>query len=1630
MANEYANLEGLSTLGAGQTKLGEKTLNLTTTLDDIGESRYVYVIPQSGSTRFDLVTSNVYGKDQNKTWESTEKKDISTDAKFSAEAGMSRVTATEQYVNFGNGFDWTSDWRIRYEVTIDITNTPNWSGAAISGETAGSDSHINRLIRTYQGGFSLPEYEAGAVISPTGFVTNVKDNDGVYTVSLDVNDKDVVTKIVYSKDFAIKADINPTHQKNIKEVFNIADRNVSNIQNGQVITNLGYTTGEVYVGTTSLEDVSDKMSYQQFLDTYTTSDDMDTIKGNEYGNWVKAIDNDNDGEAEYVFKVIYSFAQVVSVDADGKATLSTKGQSLSNHSLNGSSADEINTLASEPVVCADELATGNVVYYALIDGKAQTYVPEMVTAKFDKIDRNAKTTTTTEDVTYNEGAVCNHTFNNTIESGVAQLSSVYTYDVYLTRGGHLGVFTHNPTSTWTLLTDGWYNQQRGGVEYAALVYNNESKLQVDTTITSGGSLFIGTNNNILNNNWNAMKALNNINNTEANWNGVRSALAFLSADGALVPADRVYSNSNKIVRVIDMNKTIPNKASDFWGDAYYTSLAATQAYDNQEVYDASNLSNGARQSDNKVELRALSSTVYYYVYKNTANDYVVDVYTGYGSAPSVAASSIEDVYAVASRTGRASTLVNGSVYYTAEAVVVELNGAYKQRGEQIFVYDIPVVSNAIQRETINYIDSKGAVQTAEIDLSRSTLRNYLPGYGKTIQPGLYYLYPTTTEGLYTVETMTPADIAKNNYAIGQSATQNGISWNNYIEIQTWNKDAAATDGSQHATTAGEVKDPTPEYALNSSSGVYRLSYTNNAASSTVQPYGNYLAKLDTCEYGSPLLGEFVGEQVNRANTPISITAQYDHQNPWWNNNDLLIAYSGSTILYVISFENFTSTGGVNYAQTVWNSLIPPLANVTANGVSFYGNAVTGKTASVDYYETVWNTPEKDAHTIVVTPGENRTIDSVTVVEKAIGGNVVKEYTPQYSQTRYEFSITPSTEGRVYDVTVVYARPNGTYDSELYTLTQNAAGTDSALRYKGNALGGNVITVPNQPSENVEKWLADFTATNKGSIEWTMTIDGVTKTFNSREAVPPEFAGRQTDSIVKLTAVVFAENGSAVAGQTYANNADNVLAAKKEAAKKALGNVDGYEQYKDNPSVKAAYDTAVAAINNANTQTIDTVIAAQLTSLKNAIAAAKNTTLKLGAAPFTNNCITGLTVDGVNYAANSSIEVKDGEITLGFTHAANGDTLIFTATQGAQKIIKTVNCPIADGTPTTSYTVTLDGLNGGEWELTVAKQAAAAELSFKAVGATSADASVQINGEGANMLNGGTIKVNANEEVIFTVTSPDGYQVASVKAGDNAVPYADGKYTYTQPNSADDVAITVTFEQIAVFEEAKNELQGAAQILNGLKVIGANANTKFTAALNSLNAAATKAEVDAAEAALVEALGLSGGTVLMEIPTTGDEETDCILSSGMVLAYDSDANDVTEGDSQKRWTLYGTPKGGFTSTSELTDAQTKALKALWYGDESYNDDKILETMFKAIKSGGSNGEWSGVAQTDREKVESFHWILLPTTNGEGQESYVALMFCVTSEGKYFTDEKGNWPKRVNVVTDLTAAGREPVEESVN
>lgn len=1104
VANEYANLETQTTLGAGQTKLntsvGDYTLNVVSTLDDIGESRYVYVRPQTGSTRFDLVCSKVYeDESMNKTYEVTEKTDISDSAKFSSVTGMTKTAATEQYVNFGPSTNWKSDWRIRYVVSLNATKRSDNSTVAITNSTQEND--INKAIAQLHGSFNLPEYKNSVNATTVGKVTTVpQGSNAAYILTWDAETPANLSTITYSKEFTIKEDIQPNHQGNIYQVFNTADRNSLKYDpnTGYVFSSDGYVIGEVYVGTTSLEDVSDKMSFDQFKTTYISSDDQDDITKNEYGNWLKVIDNDNDGEAEYVLKVVYTFAQVTSVDADGKATLSTKNQTLSD-------GDAVNTLTTQSVVCADTLAAGNVVYYAVIDDKAQTYVPEMVTTKFDKIDRNAKTATTPENVTYNEGGVHNHTFNPDIESTVANLSGTYTYDVYLTRGGHLGVFTHNPTSTFTLLTNGWYDQQRGGVEYAALAYIDGK--QVDTDVTLGGSLFIG-NSSTLNNNWNALKALGGVN-TELNYRTdshktatpgeVRTAVAYLSADGTVIPADRVFNN--RVIRAIALDE-IPRTNAPYYGNAYATSLGANTAYDTPVTAAADGVFQAPSANAGKVELRALSNTIYYYVYPatgtvdNNRSAYVVDMYTGYNAAPAVDRNVVEDIYVIGTQVNRSSTLAN-SIYYTANVVVVELNNNYQQKGEQIFIYDMPEVHSYVGTETVKYIGSNGEMLEAEIDLTDSNVRNYLSAYGK-VTPGLYYKYPTTRDGIFTIKKMTPAEIGANNYAVGQVITENAVGWNDWVEIKPYTLD------NNNAPVAGSPA----RYNLGGSSTnskLYDLSYASQ--SSSVGTLINYSATIKQCAENENLY-PYLGERDEKpANMDVTAARTFEHApydgdgcTSYWNYNDLLIAYgSGNRIIYAISFANFDNnvTNGVNYAQNIWNSQIPSKAQI-AKTSTFFGVAdnddanrdLNRNSLTIDIaYNTAATATDKTI--FLASPNSSTTIVNVSVWSATNGGAPVTLNPVKNTWGEWTIALpdVANGNGARYEIDVVDSSNNTT----RYTFIVRDQNGDLGQLKSTDTTGNIIVTDPATNKVYVANPLQTKLATLQKYLQETTTGATVTLT---------------------------------------------------------------------------------------------------------------------------------------------------------------------------------------------------------------------------------------------------------------------------------------------------------------------------------------------------------------------------------------------------------------------------------------------------------------------------------------------------------------------------------------------------------
>ena len=159
-----------------------------------------------------------------------------------------------------------------------------------------------------------------------------------------------------------------------------------------------------------------------------------TVNDNENGNWVKIIDNDKDGVADYVLKVIYTTAQVDKV-SDSAVTLDTKDIDF------GSDEDNINEITSQKVVSADTLAVNDIVYYAVIDGKAQTYKATPVTAKIDKVNRNDLTATTADGTVYTQSGVCEHVYNPDYTPDVRGMADGVSYDMYLGRGDYMLVLS-------------------------------------------------------------------------------------------------------------------------------------------------------------------------------------------------------------------------------------------------------------------------------------------------------------------------------------------------------------------------------------------------------------------------------------------------------------------------------------------------------------------------------------------------------------------------------------------------------------------------------------------------------------------------------------------------------------------------------------------------------------------------------------------------------------------------------------------------------------------------------------------------------------------------------------------------------------------------------------------------------------------------------------------------------------------------------------------------------------------------------------------------------------------------------------------------------------------------------------
>ena len=168
------------------------------------------------------------------------------------------------------------------------------------------------------------------------------------------------------------------------------------------------------------------------------------------------------------------------------------------------------------------------------------------------------------------------------------------------------------------------------------------------------------------------------------------------------------------------------------------------------------------------------------------------------------------------------------------------------------------------------------------------------------------MYETNEEGVYTIERMTTAQIAKEKYSIGMVRTSTATSKTDWTEIENYYVNA------EDELVAGT----TPEYKNVEGSSYYNLSYTFNGTwqydadkDGVKETYNDYNAKISQEDDDMDVLDEKVTEKGN----------EY--------NNTVLVAYnSKDEIVYAISFAHLDDTkgnpiGSLNYALAVWMNLL-------------------------------------------------------------------------------------------------------------------------------------------------------------------------------------------------------------------------------------------------------------------------------------------------------------------------------------------------------------------------------------------------------------------------------------------------------------------------------------------------------------------------------------------------------------------------------------------------------------------------------------------------------------------------------------------------------------------------------------
>ena len=692
VANEYADLYDTEALDEGETRLDvdgtDYDIAYATTVEDLGEARHAYV---TGETVLAIADAG------NTVWTNEgAETDIGSDDDFEDVTGLENTSA-EYFINFDGGTEYeASSMRIEYEIVFSASN--GWTDALVDA-----------------------------------FGARLEQNNG--------GDYDSVTN-TYNKSIARRSALTAADMDFIEAIFTDSDGK----------TDMPEYIGEVYVGTQSATDISDSISYDDFLDEYiTTSENSVEIDGADNGEWLKVVDNDGDGEADYVFLLEFAMSLVNRISRDGEYTLAA----LAND--DEVAFNDTVVIDEADIATEDELAEGDVVIYTLIDGVYYVDLAEMVTETVDEDGINSKTETMTCGGTDYVQSHIGYTDRTTYYSDVTDAHTEVTYDLYYTYIYYVRLFIESDYSAFMLLTDGYYETDRRDEAFKAMYWNVEaSEEQEIDVVGSDADDFITT-------------ADRNNDGDRETWRRLVDAgefyLGYPDGDDTYITNIAGYSAGD------DGYTLIP--ADDATRRAEYT----VQELDDEQL-DTDALNDELLYSMAGGRIQTTTNTEYYLVIKATDRfgaEYVDDVitWTGYANVPDDAALAAGAVAYAVTHDGDG----RWALYDVADVVVFETDPTADHDTYFVYTHNNWSFTNPNpDPDTIEYVwglgyDETGAIADQRVD----------------VEDGAQEVHDNGVIQFYEIYDNTDADIISANYAdkgihAGRVSVLYDVSGNDYMQI--------------------------------------------------------------------------------------------------------------------------------------------------------------------------------------------------------------------------------------------------------------------------------------------------------------------------------------------------------------------------------------------------------------------------------------------------------------------------------------------------------------------------------------------------------------------------------------------------------------------------------------------------------------------------------------------------------------------------------------------------------------------------------------------------------------------------------------------------------------------------------